>query len=343
LLLNKNILHPQLDNVLRRAAPGTVSSKRILNSIYSCAQDTLNSNKKDLEILTRTVSKIELFAIESGHLDAHVYNISKGKFTYIAAAGKDQKRCMDLVRREYSLGAIFFDLCRELGEAMRSLIIGNYSRVSRSLRWIVESAVFWTDMQGDYETASARYEYYTTFHVPMDNKEYSYLRRYVSDLKHALLEERLSVKLKWKRYRIGDMLDNVILKTEGVAYEKPKGHSLKTKIEQTYKELSAFDHISMDSLQEIDKTLRTDYAIYMDHEYDLENYSYQFVNVWNVVDLVISIVVLAGKNFYEYSTTHDYLDKMQKYYKKESSTKGLIDYIDSKKIGDKLRLLSLML
>jgi hypothetical protein len=315
----------------------------MLKLIYDCGMVTLNSNRLDLEILIKTVSKAEEFAIESMRADAHVHNISKRKITSISAASKNQKRCMDLVRRTYLLNTIFFDLCRELGEAIRSLVIGNYSSVSRSLRWIIESAVFLTDMQGDYGTASEVYEHFTTFHHPsMDNKEYSYQCRHVSDLNYDLLEDRLSLKEKWKKYGINDILgDNVILQVEG-PYKKSKGHSLKSEIQKLYKELSGFDHISIESLQEIDKTLRTDYAIYLDYVYDREKYSYQFMNLWKVVDLVTSIVVLAGTKFYEYSTTFEYLDKMQKYYK-NSHTKKMINYIEYKKIHDKLPLFSLML
>lgn len=327
---------------MRRAAPGTVSSRRFLNSVYRCGQDTLNSNRKDLEVLTGTVSKLEIFAIESETADAHVFNISKGQIKSITAASRDQKRHMKLVERQYSLNVIFFDLCRELGEAIRSLIIENYSSVSRSLRWIIESAVFWTDMQCDYATASVTYEDYSNSQ-PMDNQEYSYLLRHTFDLNYVLLEERLSLKERWKKYTIRDILDhNVTLNAEH-AYKKPKDHSLKKEIELAYKELSGFDHISPNSLQEIHKTFRTDYAIYMGHEYDVTKYSFQFMNLWNVVDLVASIVVIAGTKYYEYPTTHDYLDKIQKYYKKESSTKAFIDYIASKKVSDKMRVFCLML
>lgn len=219
-------------------------------------------------------------------------------------------------------------------------MIGNYSSVSRSLRWIIEAAVFWTDMQSDYQTSTRIYEYFITVHAPINSAEYSYLYRHTSESNRDLLEERLSLKAKWKKYGIGDMLDNVILNTDGV-YNKPKGHSLKSEIQQAYKELSGFDHISIDSLQEIDKMLRTDYAIYMDHSYDPKRYSYQLMNLWNVVDLVTTIVVLAGTKYYEYPTTHDYLDNIQKYYKKESATKELIHFIQTKRIQDKLRLFSL--
>ena len=326
---------------MRESATGTVSSKRILNSIYDCGMITLNSNRKDLEILTKIISELELFGIESQMVDAHVSNISMGKITSISAASKNQKQCIDLVRRGYFLNTIFFDLCRELGEAIRSMFIGNYSSVSRSLRWVIESAVFWTDMQGEYWTASAAYEHFTTLDPPMDNKEYSYLRRHISDSHYDLLEDRLSLKVKWKKYGVNDVLgDNVILQAQG-AY-KPKGHSLESEIRQVYKELSGFDHISIESLQEIDKTLRTDYAIYMGYEYDRKKYSHQFMNLWRVVDLVACIVVLAGTKFYEYSTTSKYLDKMQKYYT-DSSTTEIIKYTQSKKLHDKLRLFFLML
>jgi hypothetical protein len=118
--------------------------------------------------------------------------------------------------------------------------------------------------------------------------------------------------------------------------------TLKSEIQKVYKELSGFDHISIESLQEIDKTLRTDYAIYMDYVYDRQKYSYQFMNLWKVVDLVTFIVVLAGTKYYEYSTTFEYLDKMQKYYV-NSYTKKLINYIEHMKLHDKLQLFSLTL
>ncbi|MGB6594528.1 MAG: hypothetical protein WA323_14355 [Candidatus Nitrosopolaris sp.] len=98
---------------------------------------------------------------------------------------------------------LFFSTCVE--SAIRSLIIGNYSSVSRSLRWIIDSAVFWTDMQSDYATASAIYEHYSNSQ-PMDNREYSYLLRHTTDLNYELLEERLSLKDRWKKYTIGDIL-----------------------------------------------------------------------------------------------------------------------------------------
>jgi hypothetical protein len=272
--------------------------------------------------------------------DAHVSNISRGKITSISAASKNQKLCMDLVRRLF-VNTIFFDLCRELGEAIRSLVIGNYSSVSRSLRWIIESAVFWTDMQGDGWTASEAYEHFTTVDPPIDSKQYSYLSRHISDLNHDLLEDRLSLKVKWGKYGIDDILHNLIRQADG-AYNKPKHHSLKEEIKQLYNELSEFHHISIESLQEMDKTLRTDYAIYMGYEYDPEKYFYQFMNLWKVVDLVTSIVVLVGTQFYEYSKTSEYFDKMQKYYK-YSSTKATIHYIQSKKLHGRLRLFALML
>ncbi|MFY9798322.1 MAG: hypothetical protein WAJ93_21735, partial [Candidatus Nitrosopolaris sp.] len=60
-------------------------------------------------------------------------------------------------------------------------------------------------MQSDYATASAIYEHYSNSQ-PMDNREYSYLLRHTTDLNYELLEERLSLKDRWKKYTIGDIL-----------------------------------------------------------------------------------------------------------------------------------------
>ncbi|MFZ0897111.1 MAG: hypothetical protein WAZ77_21635 [Candidatus Nitrosopolaris sp.] len=46
---------------------------------------------------------------------------------------------------------ICIDLWTELGTAIRSLIIGNYSSVYGSLRWIIESMMFWTDIHSEKE------------------------------------------------------------------------------------------------------------------------------------------------------------------------------------------------
>ena len=97
--------------------------------------------------------------------------------------------------------------------------------------------------------------------LPMDDPEYTYLSRHVFDLNYDLLMERLSLKIKWRRYGIDDMLDNAILKAEGVAYKKPKGHSFKTEILHAYKELSGFDHISIDSLHELEPVLNCSWTL----------------------------------------------------------------------------------
>jgi hypothetical protein len=63
---------------------------------------------------------------------------------------------------EYSLLDMFPDLWEELGEAIRNLIISNYRSVCRSLRGIIESAVFCADMELDkvHNDALAHFNHY---------------------------------------------------------------------------------------------------------------------------------------------------------------------------------------
>ena len=47
-----------------------------------------------------------------------------------------------------------------ISTAIRSLIIGNYSSVYGSLRWIIESMMFWTDIHSEKENFIELFEFF---------------------------------------------------------------------------------------------------------------------------------------------------------------------------------------
>jgi hypothetical protein len=60
--------------------------------------------------------------------------------------GQDERRCIGLAVAENNIFDIFIDVAREFGEAIRNIMIRNYNSVPRSLRWILETIIFWANM-----------------------------------------------------------------------------------------------------------------------------------------------------------------------------------------------------
>jgi hypothetical protein len=59
------------------------------------------------------------------------------------------KRALELANLENNLLNIFPDLWEELGETIRNLVARSYRSVFRSLRWLIESAIFWMYLELD--------------------------------------------------------------------------------------------------------------------------------------------------------------------------------------------------
>jgi hypothetical protein len=316
-------------------------SKKTSKSMIGCLKRSLNKNGQEIEILIETVAKIELFMIESKNYEPHIDYISEGKFTSLKSLNINNKRYMILVNKGYLLSEFYFDILREIGEAIRSMLIGNYHSISRSLRWIIESSVFFADMQSDNIIANESYQYYIE-EIDFTKQNFDYLRSHIYNSKSELISERLFLKVKWKKYNLEDMINNKIL-SENIKFSKPKGYTLKENIKKLYNQFSGYEHISEESLSELYYTLRTDYALFMNYRYDEDNFQLALEDLWQVIDIILSIAILGGCFFYGYSNTKEFLGKIQKYYKKSSSTSDLITSIRSNNIQKYLKNTFLMI
>jgi hypothetical protein len=315
-------------------------SKKTSKSMISCLKRSLK-NEKEIDILIETVAKIELFVIESVTYEPHIDLISEGNFTSLKSLNINNKRYMILVNKGYLLLEFYFDIFREIGEAIRSMLIGNYHSISRSLRWIIESSVFFADMQSDNLVAIESYKYYKE-EIDLTKQNFDFLRNYTYNSKSELISERLFLKEKWKKYNLSDMIHNKIL-SENIKFGKPKGYSLKENINELYKQFSGYEHISEESLSELYYTLRTDYALFMNYRYDEDKFQLALNDLWQVIDIILSIAILGGCFFYGYSNTKEFLGKIQRFYKKRSSTSELITSITSNNIQKYLKNTLLMI
>lgn len=135
----------------------------MLKLINRSSSLTVKKNAKDIDSILEIAGYIEIFIREeSMNYEHHLLKITNGKITKFDNLPLGQQRAIDLARREFSINLIFFEVWEELGKAIRSLLSANYSGTNRSLRWIIESIVFWADMQLDGHTARENYYHYSS-------------------------------------------------------------------------------------------------------------------------------------------------------------------------------------
>jgi hypothetical protein len=86
-------------------------------------------------------------------------------FKKIKNLGQDERRCIGLAVAENNIFDIFFDVARQFGEAIRNIMIGNCNSVPRSLRWILETIIFWANMLDENRDASEAFDHTKSYHT----------------------------------------------------------------------------------------------------------------------------------------------------------------------------------
>lgn len=142
---------------------------------------------------------------EGIEIDAHVSTITKGKCSSKSHLGQKYRRCIELADLENTLLNIFPDLWEELGEAVRNIIIRNYRSVFRSLRWIIESIVFWADLELDKKRndAMAHFNYYY-YNEPMSDENFHFLSEYIIHYNSDFIDDRLYMKNRLCNIHLGN-------------------------------------------------------------------------------------------------------------------------------------------
>ena len=157
------------------------------------------------------------------------------------------------------------------------------------------------------------------------------------------IEERLFLMHKWGKTSFREMVDKIkVLKANKNYFKPTKNYSLQQELHDLYGEFSAFSHISIKSVREIDIDYRGDYSFYQNHQYNNKDFTYGIEKIWRVIDIVLSMLVLSSTQFYGYSATKDFLNALIMY-KDDSATKFLIRFIKKNKLEKKLTVFNLMI
>jgi hypothetical protein len=265
--------------------------------------NTLKENQKLLDDLLEFCGDLEYLVIEWNFPDNHIKQFFDGKFESIEKLPIIKKRCIELAFRHQTSELVFFDLWRELGEAVRELMCSNYDSVARSLRWMIEASVLWADMQLDDDTAQEYFEFYYSQKENLTNKEFKRAWTEVWAIDETRLSERLVFREKFRNIRLGDLLKNFrILRKPSKDMEI---HELKQKLFNLYSDFSKYSHINWTTAKEIKMEpgeLHSDFAFFQDYGYDRERFKIEIERIYTTLDVTFSIIVLVVANFFGYTT-----------------------------------------
>ncbi len=293
-------------------------------------EETLGVHDIDLDLLVRTTDVIEHFFMgEEMGIDAHILKITKGKYSHKSDLGFRYKRAIELADLENTILDIFPDLWEELGEAIRNLIISNYRSVSRSLRWIIESIVFWADVELDKkinDAISHSNDYYQNLSMAKEN--YSFQSEYILHYNRDHLDDRLYLKERDGKPGFGESVNSLNpLKRDGIISQVTK---IQKELKALYHDFSAFTHISVESLRRGWENPEY-YPYSMEYSYNAEKFHSTLKKLWNVIDLVAALMLLMCSRFYGYILPNEYLKASKTYYEKRKSnaTNKFIKHMNS--------------
>lgn len=277
------------------------------------AENTFRAHGIDLDSLMKTTNVIEHFFIgEAMDIEPHISSVTDKKYSSKNDLSLRSKRCIDLVNLENTMLNIFPNLWEELGEAIRNLIISNYRSVYRSLRWIIESTVFWANMELNKKYGDAKDHFNNYYHnVSMSKENISFLSEYVIHYNLDLINEHLHWKEKYGKPQFKETVNNLtkLTKDENVKRIISK---IRQEIESLYHDFSAFTHISIESYTR--NWDNPDYYPYStDYVYTEEKFYSALEVIWKVIDLITSIMLLVCSRFYGYNLPHEYLEAMKNF------------------------------
>jgi hypothetical protein len=230
---------------------------------------TLRKQREELDILLDVAQAIQtVFVVEIDDFDTHLATITKGRYTHTSVLKKKDQRCVKLTIQHNPVYNIFRNLWLELGESIRSLIIGNYGSIPRSLRWMIESTIFYADMQNDSPNAVDRFNYYLNDKSGLTLSAYRYLLNHISNNNYELLNNRLKLKEIGISTRYKDLVNNLGIFNDNSPNEI-KG--IPGELNSLYRQFSGLSHISQKSLEEKKKDSEEGYTFFWNSTYDRKN------------------------------------------------------------------------
>jgi hypothetical protein len=314
-------------------------AKEAISPIKDCIEQTLKKEEERLKSLNDVAEAIQTMVItELSDFEPHLEKITGRGNNNKAKLSITNERCVHLANQHNAVYHIFSNLWLELGESIRSLIIGNYLSVSRSLKWMIESVIFYADFQEDCDNASELFDSYLKEESPLREKRYLYLLQHIDDSNYELLDDRLLLKEKF------DTKFKIIreqLQIFGDAGYPKEVKGIPGELSELYRKFSGLSHISQQSIEERERD-EEDLIFFLDNSFDKHNFHEKLGDIWRVMDLVTALILLVCSRFYGYSSVKEFLENIVLYHSSEY-TRAFIKIAQSKNVKVKLpRFLSLI-
>jgi hypothetical protein len=280
----------------------------LVQLINGCSNATIRNHGNDLIELKKGIDVLEyFFTSDTLEIDPHLSNITYNRYLNRNKMHKKMIRCINLANQENALLHVVINSWSEIAEAIRSLVTGNYYSVSRSLRWTLESVLFWTYIQTNKEKDAKDYldDYYSQ---SITKTRFDYLSEYILDVNRDLFEEHLRMRERHGKPSYGELVKSLD------RFEIPGKNKaeIQSDLKDLYHKFSAMSHISIESLDErnmVDKG----YPYSMAYSYNLEKFRYAIKNIWHVLDLITGILLLISSRFYGYRKPIDYIKSLKIY------------------------------
>lgn len=241
-------------------------TQRTNDLILSCMNQTLRNHDDELTSLIIALDIIDsFFQIEGDEYEAHYKKITWHKSKSKTSFQYKNRYYLKLAQLGiHPITEICIDLWTELGTAIRSLIIGNYSSVYGSLRWIIESMMFWTDIHSEKENFIELFEFFRKDEPRLSKNQFSKLYYHEFEMAHILPDEQLRLKEKFDRRHFEEATLKAISVFRNYNVNKDVIETISKTLGSLYKEFSALGHISSHSLEMIEKRKRLeDYRFFL--------------------------------------------------------------------------------
>jgi hypothetical protein len=292
--------------------PGVATAKKMKKMMeVAISQSLTEPNRQEVDSLLDLAAAFEYFTFELIDATPHIERLTDKKFKSIRQAPREVRWSLRLAGRHNTLLLAFFDIWRELGQALRALLCANYDSVPRSLRWMIETCIFWADMQLDQPSAQELFENYYSQKDLLTPKEFKRASVEIHTINETRLEERLTFKEKFRGPSVNEIMRNLaILKTTPVY----QGHILKEALAKYHRIFSGYAHATLLTAKEISMepgTLHGDFAFFQDHRYDKERFDEMITSVFRTVDVIISVIILAEMAFYGYDGPMEFFQSLK--------------------------------
>ena len=296
--------------------PGLATAEKMRKLVEVSVKRSLGkrANSRKVDALLDVAATFEYLVIYWTDPSVHIERFFGEKYKSMARIPRTMRWSLELAARHDTCPLVFFGLWRELGEALRELVCSNYDSVPRSLRWLLETCVFWADMQLDEDCAQDLFEYYHSQKSKLTRSEFARMSIEIRRVSEARLEERLIFKEKFGSPSVKQIIqDLLVLKNRSRSTYKYKV-ALKREMMDCYSEFSQYAHFTPSTVKEIrlePGSLHTDFAFFQDYHYDKGRFDIGAKSIYRTLDLVMTIMILVESAFYSYEGPIEFFSSLK--------------------------------